>query len=245
MNQSALINHNMILRFDRHINTIIFVTEIIYTIGFLPFLTFGIIERYHFFIETKDIFSICIISNLMIIQVAMALNMIDFIVHNPAARSRVAFIIAPEIKNITRPDKMTVLTEKRQRAQDIAYDINIGTHPGYIYIMRRSDGIYKLGRTNHTEYRRKQHIIDYGVDFEIVKRTKLTQDEINNLKKDGHLKLLCKCGNVLYVWPNTNFKERERVRCLVCKNKNISYVIKYSKMRDQGVLITYEGKTRW
>lgn len=49
-------------------------------------------------------------------------------------------------------------------------NIEVGTEPGFIYVMKRSDGIYKLGRSNNPTKRQGQHASDYGKEFEIVKR---------------------------------------------------------------------------
>jgi predicted GIY-YIG superfamily endonuclease len=59
---------------------------------------------------------------------------------------------------------------KRDRALGIVSRLHITTDPGFIYIMRRSDGIYKIGRTTNTNHRLSQHATDYGMDFELVKR---------------------------------------------------------------------------
>lgn len=41
--------------------------------------------------------------------------------------------------------------------------------PGFIYIMRRADGIYKIGRSTDPAARLSEHIQDYRQDFKLVK----------------------------------------------------------------------------
>jgi len=62
----------------------------------------------------------------------------------------------------SRPTTTVLLPEKMQ--------IEVGTSPGFIYVMKRSDGIYKLGRSGNPGKRQKEHASDYGQEFEIVKR---------------------------------------------------------------------------
>jgi len=41
--------------------------------------------------------------------------------------------------------------------------------PGYVYIMRREDGVYKVGCTDNVKRRIKAHEADYGVGFDNVR----------------------------------------------------------------------------
>ena len=45
-----------------------------------------------------------------------------------------------------------------------------GDDPGFVYVMRRDDGIIKLGKTINTTQRRKAHQRDYNQRFRIIKR---------------------------------------------------------------------------
>jgi predicted GIY-YIG superfamily endonuclease len=56
------------------------------------------------------------------------------------------------------------------RLQETLAALKIQTNPGYIYIMRRSDGIYKIGRTDDTGRRLSQHKADYGMNFDLARR---------------------------------------------------------------------------
>jgi predicted GIY-YIG superfamily endonuclease len=42
--------------------------------------------------------------------------------------------------------------------------------PGFVYVMKRDDGIYKIGRTIDTSKRLKAHKADYGKNFELIKK---------------------------------------------------------------------------
>lgn len=44
------------------------------------------------------------------------------------------------------------------------------SNPGFIYVMKRQDGIYKIGRCNDITRRLKQHTQDYGQEFELIQR---------------------------------------------------------------------------
>jgi hypothetical protein len=67
-----------------------------------------------------------------------------------------------------RPSKVTISTTTVLLPQ--LQEIEVGTSPGFIYVMKRSDGIYKLGRSGNPGKRQKEHTSDYGQEFEIVKR---------------------------------------------------------------------------
>jgi hypothetical protein len=45
---------------------------------------------------------------------------------------------------------------------------DIKQRPGFVYIMRRDDGIIKIGRSVNIEKRLKQHIADYGHKFAVI-----------------------------------------------------------------------------
>lgn len=55
-------------------------------------------------------------------------------------------------------------------AREIVKGLTIGTNPGYIYVMRRQDGVIKIGRTNNTKRRLSQHIKDYKTQFRLIHR---------------------------------------------------------------------------
>lgn len=44
---------------------------------------------------------------------------------------------------------------------------------GYLYILKREDGIYKVGRTDNVIDRMKQHEKDYGQKFKVIKTWKV------------------------------------------------------------------------
>lgn len=58
-----------------------------------------------------------------------------------------------------------------ERVQGIVSKLKVRSgNAGFIYVMRRSDGIYKLGQAIDTEERLKIHTADYGMGFTLVKR---------------------------------------------------------------------------
>lgn len=88
-----------------------------------------------------------------------------------ASRYNLSLFISPSIEEkLKQSNKLIRDYELRKYATAKSNSLNIGTNPGYIYIMRRADGVYKLGRTNNTEYRQRQHVADYGDDFILVTR---------------------------------------------------------------------------
>ena len=87
----------------------------------------------------------------------------------------ILFITHIRIKGITWPYAkagyyLLGFVSPRYRALMMLIDLQIGTSPGFIYIMRRSDGIYKLGRSDNPNKRLRQHQSDYGMKLELVKR---------------------------------------------------------------------------
>lgn len=60
--------------------------------------------------------------------------------------------------------------ETETEAEKIVKQLTINTNPGFIYVMRREDGILKIGKTNDTKRRLIQHIKDYEIGFELVYR---------------------------------------------------------------------------
>lgn len=64
-------------------------------------------------------------------------------------------------------DEIKTKSEKLSRFLDT---VNIDTHPGFIYVMKRQDGIVKIGRTKNTKRRLFQHEYDYEQRFELICR---------------------------------------------------------------------------
>lgn len=62
------------------------------------------------------------------------------------------------------------ISDEEARAKEIVSAISIRTSPGFIYVMRREDGVFKVGRTNDTERRLAQHRSDYKAQFELICR---------------------------------------------------------------------------
>lgn len=96
-----------------------------------------------------------------------------------------------------------IFAEPKVEAQVVIGRLNIGNSPGYIYIMRRADGVYKIGRTDNTNRRQKQHIGDYGMGFVLVRRF-VVSDTIQFEKLALHL-------TAEYAYPEKRRQELRRM----------------------------------
>lgn len=77
------------------------------------------------------------------------------------------------VKIVEKPVVVKVgvpVSDEEIRAKEIVSALSIRTSPGYIYVMRREDGVFKVGRTNDTERRLAQHRSDYKAQFELICR---------------------------------------------------------------------------
>jgi hypothetical protein len=57
--------------------------------------------------------------------------------------------------------------------------------PGFIYLIRRSDGVMKLGCTNDLDRRIQFHETDYGMEFEIVRAWLVPDKSLYEIKALG------------------------------------------------------------
>lgn len=80
-----------------------------------------------------------------------------------------------EIEILKKIQESSLMWEKinRDRNSYIEQKINLfqlKQLPGFIYIMKRQDGIIKIGYSNDTDRRLRQHKLDYQADFELLYR---------------------------------------------------------------------------
>lgn len=99
--------------------------------------------------------------------------LVNFAVRLP----QISYIISQNIKlrisNAELNRQVDQLNSKLNRMRQIdcqVSDFKTGNEPGFIYILRREDGIYKIGKTRDIIKRIKQHEVDYGLQFNLVAR---------------------------------------------------------------------------
>ena len=121
------------------------------------------------------------ISGVVLFALIFVLGYLYYIYPNPLIIANLLLISILEILGL---DKINAISEETQNynsnllsaSDDISIETilnNIGQlqdRPGFIYVMRRSDGIYKIGRTNSTVRRITELITDYRKQFVLVKR---------------------------------------------------------------------------
>jgi hypothetical protein len=74
-----------------------------------------------------------------------------------------------QIKLCEINEKLSSIETSAERARERIEALEgIKQRPGFVYIMKRDDGIVKIGRSIDTEKRLKQHVTDYGCKFSII-----------------------------------------------------------------------------
>ena len=65
----------------------------------------------------------------------------------------------------------------------------------------------------------------------LVTKQRIGGEDFDRMMKEKFLRVVCECGNELFIWTNRNICTCHRARCLVCRKDN-SFLVSMTKVKD-------------